>query len=187
MYTSNGRNRRRNHKWDRRNRRRNDNGDKIRITQSYQLGSDLDQLGSIGWPSTSSWLPLVPFLLLVYWWRRWTFLLWPSPLLFHFSDVHKVRAAHMAEKLSHEILFFRENCILQGRAIFLRTFIVEPLPALLAVAANPVYDRLFCEPSWSRPGSEVRIWTAVPSAKPWIREAGIHPQPVPDRQFRHAM
>ena len=36
-----------------------------------------------------------------------------------------------------------------------------------AVGANPVHDRLFCESSWCRPGSEVRIRTAVPPPLPW--------------------
>ena len=35
-----------------------------------------------------------------------------------------------------------------------------------AVGANPVHHRLFCEPSWNLPGSEVRMRTAVPWALP---------------------
>ena len=36
----------------------------------------------------------------------------------------------------------------------------------IAVGANPDRDRRFCESSWNRPGSEVRIQTAVPSPRP---------------------
>ena len=42
----------------------------------------------------------------------------------------------------------------------------EP-PRRYAIGANPVHDRLFCEPSWNRPGSEVRIRTGAPSPPPW--------------------
>ena len=111
-----------------------------------------------------------------YWWELywWTNRWFVSSCLTNIARIHSVNIRQFAGFLTnkahtnmdkHVSRRWKESNRRGGSEVRIWT----------AVGAYPIHERLFCEPSWNCPGSEVRIRTAVPSALMYLDRTFLGP------------